>query len=62
MGVAQGGGHRAIPLKTSHSASEGIVAMAAAPMLDPARLLHEQLESAWPDLLRSLLATFIDIP
>ncbi len=34
--------------------------MAAAPMLDPARLLHEQLESASPDLLRSLLATFID--
>ncbi len=34
--------------------------MAAAPSLDPARLLHEQLEQASPDLLRQLLATFID--
>ena len=27
--------------------------------IDPARLLHDQLESASPDLLRELLATFI---
>ena len=35
-------------------------AMTAAPILDPARLLHEQLDQASPDLLRHLLATFID--
>src|SRR5512133_1681932 len=34
-------------------------AMAAKPSIDPARLLEEQLESASPDLLRSLLSTFI---
>ena len=34
--------------------------MTANPSIDPARLLHEQLERAQPDLLRSLLATFID--
>jgi putative transposase len=34
--------------------------MAAKPSIDPARMLHEQLESASPDLLRSLLAAFID--
>jgi putative transposase len=34
-------------------------AMAAMPSIDPARLLEEQLESASPDLLRSLLSTFI---
>ena len=34
--------------------------MAAKPIIDPVRLLHEQLESASPDLLRSLLSTFID--
>jgi transposase-like protein len=28
--------------------------------IDPARFLHDQLESASPDLLRSLLSTFID--
>ena len=33
--------------------------MAAKPSIDPARLLEEQLESASPDLLRSLLSTFI---
>jgi hypothetical protein len=38
---------------------EEIITMAAVPSLDPARLLSEQLESASPDLLRSLLATFI---
>lgn len=34
--------------------------MAAPSSIDPARLLHEQLESASPDLLRSLLTTFIN--
>ena len=33
-----------------------IHAMAAKPSIDPARLLEEQLESASPDLLRSLLS------
>src|SRR5258705_2084248 len=28
--------------------------------IDPARFLHDQLESASPDLLRSMLSTFID--
>jgi putative transposase len=35
-------------------------AMAAKPSIDPARMLHDQLASASPDLLRSLLATFLD--
>jgi transposase-like protein len=35
-------------------------AMAAKPSIDPARMLHGQLESASPDLLRSLLTTFVD--
>ena len=34
--------------------------MAAPSSIDPARFLHEQLGSASPDLLRSLLTTFID--
>lgn len=34
--------------------------MTAVPSLDPARFLHEQLTHASPDLLRELLATFID--
>jgi transposase-like protein len=34
--------------------------MAAKPSIDPARFLHGQLESASPDLLRSLLTTFLD--
>ena len=34
--------------------------MAAKTSIDPARFLHDQLESASPDLLRSLLTTFID--
>src|SRR3954466_3718515 len=34
--------------------------MAAKPSIDPARLLHDQLAAASPDLLRSLLSTFID--
>src|SRR3954452_16918448 len=36
-----------------------IHAMTAKPSIDPARLLEEQLESASPDLLRSLLSTFL---
>jgi putative transposase len=39
--------------------SKEIHAMAAVPSIDPARLLEEQLESASPDLLRSMLSTFI---
>src|SRR3954464_8974533 len=34
--------------------------MTAVPMVDPARFLHEHLEQASPDLLRSMLTTFID--
>ena len=34
--------------------------MTAKPSIDPARMLHDQLESASPDLLRSLLMTFVD--
>jgi putative transposase len=36
-------------------------AMAAKPSIDPAHLLHDQLAAASPDLLRSLLCTFIDV-
>jgi putative transposase len=35
-------------------------AMAAKPSIDPAQFLHEQLEAASPDLLRSMLSAFID--
>ncbi len=38
--------------KTSHSASEGDITMTAPSSIDPARFLHDQLESASPDLLR----------
>jgi transposase-like protein len=38
---------------------EEIHAMAKS-SIDPARFLHDQLESASPDLLRSMLSTFID--
>ena len=34
--------------------------MAVPPSIDPARFLHEHLQQASPDLLRSLLTTFID--
>ncbi len=34
--------------------------MTATPMIDPARFLHEHLEQASPDLLRSMLITFIN--
>ena len=33
--------------------------MTANPGIDPARLLHEQLEEASPDLLRQMLSVFI---
>ncbi len=36
--------------------------MTAPTSIDPARLLHEQLDNAAPDLLRHLLGTFIDAP
>jgi len=35
-------------------------ATAAKTSIDPAGFLHDQLESASPDLLRSLLTTFLD--
>jgi hypothetical protein len=35
--------------------------MTAPSSIDPARFLHEQLESASPDLLRDLMSTFIDV-
>jgi putative transposase len=35
-------------------------AMTAAPMIDPAHFLHEQLAQASPDLLRQMLTTFIN--
>ena len=35
--------------------------MTAVPSIDPARWLHEQLESASPDLLRHLMGTFVDV-
>ena|SRR5436305_1936804 len=34
--------------------------MTAPSSIDPARFLHEQLASASPDLLRSMLSTFIN--
>lgn len=34
--------------------------MTAAPSIDPARFLHEQLSEASPDLLRDLLTTFVN--
>ena len=46
--------------KTSHSASEGDITVTAPRSIDPARFLHDQLASASPDLLRSMLTTFIN--
>ena len=46
--------------KTSHSASEGDTTVTTPSSIDPARFLYDQLESASPDLLRSMLATFIN--
>ena len=34
--------------------------MTAASSIDPARFLHDQLASASPDLLRSMLTTFVN--
>jgi hypothetical protein len=34
--------------------------MTAPSSIDPARFLHDQLESASPDLLRSMLTTFVN--
>ena len=58
-GVEVLGGHRVIFLETFHSPQESYV-MAAPSSIDAARFLHEQLASASPDLLRSLLTTFIN--
>jgi putative transposase len=46
--------------KTYHSASERDITVTAPSSIDPARFLHDQLASASPDLLRSMLATFIN--
>jgi putative transposase len=46
--------------KTFHSASEGDTTVTAPGSIGPARFLHDQLSSASPDLLRSMLATFIN--
>jgi putative transposase len=46
--------------KTSHSASEGDITVTAPSSIDPARFLHDQLSSASPDLLRSMLTTFVN--
>jgi Transposase, Mutator family len=46
--------------KTSHSASEGDIAVTAPSSIDPARFLHDQLASASPGLLRSMLTTFVN--
>jgi hypothetical protein len=46
--------------KTSHSASEEDITITAPSSIDPARFLHDRLESAAPDLLRSMLTTFIN--
>jgi putative transposase len=43
-----------------HSASKETLAMTAPSSIDPARFLHEQLASASPDLLRSMLSMFIN--
>ena len=61
-GVAYGreGGHRVILGLEFPLIPKEIPAIAATPSIDPARLLEEPLESASPDLLRSLLSTFIE--
>jgi hypothetical protein len=61
MGVAYGceGGHRVVLGLEFPVMPKEIYAMVAVPSIDPARLLEEQLESASPDLLRSMLSTFI---
>jgi putative transposase len=59
-GVDVQGGHRVIFWKTSHSASEGDTTVTAPSSIDPVSFLHDQLASASPDLLRSMLTTFIN--
>jgi putative transposase len=54
------GGHRVIFWETSRSASEGDTTVTAPSSIDTARFLPDQLASASPDLLRSMLATFIN--
>lgn len=36
--------------------------MTAAPSIDPALLLHENLAQASPDRMRELLTTFVNVP
>jgi transposase-like protein len=54
------GGHRVILRETYQVDSRENYAMAAKPSIDPVRFLHDQMESASPDLLRSLLTSFLD--
>jgi putative transposase len=46
--------------KTSHNASAGDITVAALGSIGPARFLHDQPASAWRDVPRQMLATFID--
>ena len=54
------GGHLVIHWKTAHSASEADTTMTASSSIDRACFLHDQLASAPPDLLRSMLTTFVN--
>ena len=45
---------------TSHSTLEWSIAMTAARSINPEQFLHEQLAQASPDLMREMLATFIN--
>jgi putative transposase len=62
MGVASAhkGGHRVILRETYQVDSRENYAMAAKTSIDPSRFLRDQLDSASPDLLRSLLTMFLD--
>jgi mutator family transposase len=59
-GVDAEGGHRVILRTEFPPKLEEIHAMTAPSSIDPARFLHEQLGSASPDLLRSMLTTFMN--
>jgi len=54
------GGHRVILQKTAQSRRRSHHAMTANHSIDAAQFLSEHLERAEPDLLRSMLRTFID--
>ena len=59
-GVRTQDGLRVILRETYQVDSMENYAMAAKPSIDPARFLHDQVASASPDLLRSLLIIFVD--